>query len=44
MLYSVTNDPDHLEMARYFEKPYLLGPLAINKDQLTTLHVRIVML
>jgi hypothetical protein len=37
-LYALTKDPNHLQMAHWFDLPEFLGPLALNQDMLTTLH------
>lgn len=37
-LYSVTNDPDHLELAHAFDQAEFLGPLALEHDNLSRIH------
>ncbi len=37
-LYAVTQDPKHLEMMRFFERPALFEPLYEGKDVLTNMH------
>lgn len=37
-LYELTGNPEHLETAKLFDRPYFLAPLAAGKDVLTDLH------
>ncbi len=37
-LYSVTGDPEHLELVRRYERPELFEPLARGEDVLTNMH------
>ena len=37
-LYSVTGDPEHLELAHTFDRAGFLGPLALEHDNLSRLH------
>ncbi|GBG69117.1 hypothetical protein CBR_g3815 [Chara braunii] len=38
-LYTVTKNPEHLELAHLFDKPCFLGPLALKVDELSGYHV-----
>jgi len=40
-VYAITNNPEHLELAQFFDRGDFLGPLAINKDPLTAQHANV---